>query len=146
MGKALIVFATRSGGTKKLAELIAEGLRIAGHEAELKKVTDIKKTNDLNGYDAYVFGSATYHGKMINLMERMLFLAEKADLEGKPGGAFGSYGWSGEAPDRIYSTMENIFKMNMTGGSLKVKPAYVMNPDGIKAAQEYGKNIAKKIS
>jgi flavodoxin len=27
MGKALIVFATRSGGTKKLAELIAEGFK-----------------------------------------------------------------------------------------------------------------------
>ena len=146
MGKALIVFATRSGGTRKVAELIAEGIRIKGHEVELKRVTDIKKEADIEGYDAYLFGSATYHGGMIQGMKTMLFLAEKIKLDGKPGGAFGSYGWSGEAPDRIYATMENIFKMDMvSGGSLRLKASYLHKPDGITAAQEYGKEIAQKI-
>ena len=49
-------------------------------------------------------------------MKTLLFLAEKASLEGKPGGAFGSFRWSGEAPDRIYDTMQNIFKMDMVNG------------------------------
>ncbi len=145
MGTALVVFATRSGGTKKIAELIAEGIRMKGHEAELKKVMDIRKEADLEGYEAYVFGSATYHGQMIQGMKTMLFLAEKVNLQGKPGGAFGTYGWSGEAPDRIYHTMENIFKMDMVSGSLRLKTPYLYKPDGIEASQEYGKEIAQKM-
>ncbi|WP_306304170.1 flavodoxin domain-containing protein [Desulfosarcina cetonica] len=60
MAKALIVFATRTGATEKIANLIAEGIRISGHEAEIVKVTDIKKEDDLKGYDAVVLGSPTY--------------------------------------------------------------------------------------
>jgi len=47
MGKALIVFASRTGETKKIGELIAEGIRISGMEAELKNVNDIKSEADL---------------------------------------------------------------------------------------------------
>jgi NAD(P)H dehydrogenase (quinone) len=91
-----------------------------------------------------VFGSATYHGEMMESMKTMLFLAEKAGLEGKVGGAFGAFGWSGEAPDRIFSTMQNIFKMNMTSGPLRLKSASLGG--GIQMAHEYGKQIGKKIS
>ena len=76
-------------------------------------MTDIKKEGDLKGYDAVVFGSPTYHGEMVQGMKTLLFMAEKAELEGKVGGAFGAFGWSGEAPDRIFETMKNIFKMKM---------------------------------
>ena len=144
MGKALIVYSTRTGETKDIAELVAEGIRIQGGEAKVMNVTDIKKETDLEGYDAYVFGSATYHGEMMQAMKTMLFLAEKADLEGKLGGAFGAFGWSGEAPDRIFSTMQKIFKMNMVSGPLRLKSASLGG--GIQMAQEYGKQIGKKIS
>ncbi len=113
MAKALIDCATRTGETLEIGNLIAEGIRFSGHEAEVVKINAIKKETDLQGYDALVFGSATYHGDMIQTMKTMLFLAEKASLEGKVGGAFGAFGWSGEAPDRIFDTMKNIFKMDM---------------------------------
>ena len=115
-----------------------------GAEANVVNVTAVKKETDLEGYDAYVFGSATYHGEMMQGMKTMLFLAEKANLEGKIGGAFGAFGWSGEAPDRIFSTMQNIFKMNMVSGPLRLKSASLGG--GIQMAQEYGKQIGKKIS
>ncbi|MCK5100801.1 MAG: nitric oxide synthase [Desulfobacteraceae bacterium] len=144
MGKLLIVFATRSDETKKIGELIAEGVRISGHEVELKKVNEIKNEEDLKGYDGYAFGSATYHGEMITPMKQLLFIAERAELEGKPGGAFGAYGWSGEAPGRIYDTMENIYSMKMvSGGPLMLKASWVGG--GIQAAQEYGKSLAAMI-
>ena len=144
MGKALIVYSTRSGETKDLAELVAEGIRIQGREANVVNVTAIKNETDLKGYDAYVFGSATYHGEMMQSMKTMLFLAEKAGLEGRVGGAFGAFGWSGEAPDRIFSTMQNIFKMNMISGPLRLKSASLGG--AIQMAQEYGKQIGKRIS
>jgi len=141
MSKALIVFATRSGQTERIAELIAEGLRMTGMEVELKSASAIKDPTDLNGYDAYLFGSATYHGEMMPSMKQLLFIAEKADLEGKCGGSFGSYGWSGEAPPRIYDTMKNIYKMNMGGDCLRLKTADLEG--GIQMAQGYGKQIGK---
>ena len=46
MAKALIVYATRTGETEKIANLIAEGIRFSGHQAETKKVTEIKKEDE----------------------------------------------------------------------------------------------------
>ena len=60
--------------TKKIAELIAEGIRMEGSEAQVVNVTGIKKETDFAGYDAYVFGSATYHGEMMQGMLSSLVL------------------------------------------------------------------------
>ena len=144
MGKALVVYTTRTGETKDIANLIAEGIRISGAEADVVNSTEIKKEEELAGYDAYVFGSATYHGEMMQGMKTLLFLAEKAGLEGKIGASFGAFGWSGEAPDRIYETMKNIFKMEMVSGPLRLKSASLGG--GITMAQDYGKEIGKKLA
>lgn len=144
MGNVLIVYATRSDETKSIADLVAEGVRISGHGAEIKRVSEIKNEEDLKGYDAYIFGSPTYHGEMITSMKQLLFIAERAELKDKPGGAFGSYGWSGEAAGRIFDTMTHIFGMNMVSeGPLMLKAAWVGG--GMKAAQEYGKSISAMI-
>lgn len=143
MAKVLVVYATRSGETKRIAQLIGEGIRFSGAEADLADITNIKTENDLEGYDGYVFGSATYHGDMMQGMKTMLFLAEKAGLEGKTGGSFGAFGWSGEAPDRIFDTMKNIFKMDMVKGPLRLKASSLGG--GIRMAQDYGREIGKKL-
>ena len=143
MAKALIVYASRSGETQEIGELIAEGIRFAGHEAEVVDVKAIKKEADLEGYEAYVFGSATYHGEMLQAMKTFLFLAENANLENKIGGAFGSYGWSGEANDRIFNTMKHVLKMDMVGDTLRLKSSSLGG--GIQMAQDYGREIAKKL-
>ena len=143
MGKVLIVYASRANVTKAIAELIAEGIRISGHEADVKNTSQIKSEDDLKGYDGYVLGSATYHGEMITSMKQILFIAERAELKDKPGGAFGAYGWSGEAPGRIFDTMANIYGMKMVSGPLMLKASWVGG--GIKAAQDYGKSITAMI-
>ena len=143
MSKVLIVYATRMGETERIAQLIGEGVRISGVEAVVMDAGKIKNEGDLQGYDALVFGSSTYHGEMLNKMKTLLFLAEKAGLEGKVGGAFGAFGWSGEAPERIYNTMANVFKMAMVGDPLMLKNASLGG--GIQMAQEYGKSIAGKL-
>jgi flavorubredoxin len=144
MGKALVVYTTRTGETKGIADLIAEGIRMSGAEAEVVNSTQIKKEDELAGYDAYVFGSATYHGEMMQGMKTLLFLTEKANLEGKIGASFGAFGWSGEAPDRIYETMKNVFKMEMVSGPLRLKSASLGG--GKTMAQDYGKEIGKKLA
>ena len=144
MPPALIVYTTRAGETKNIAELIAEGIRFSGAEAKAVNANEIKKESALEGYDAFVFGSPTYHGQMMQGMKTLLFLAEKANLEGQAGGSFGAFGWSGEAPYRIYDTMKNIFKMDMVGGPLRLKSSTLGG--GIQMAQDYGRGIGKKLA
>ena len=142
MAKVFIVYATRSGETKNIAELIAEGIRFTGTEAKVAAVNAINTEADLAGYDAYVFGSPTYHGEMMQGMKQLLFLAEKADMAGKVGGSFGAFGWSGEALDRIYETMMNIFEMDMVSGPLRLKSS--MLGGGREMAQDYGREVGNK--
>ncbi len=143
MAQVKIIYASRTGETKSIANLIAEGIRIAGHEATVLEAKAIKKVQDLAGCDALVFGSATYHGEMMESMKTLLFLAEKAELEGKVGGAFGAFGWSGEAPERIYNTMLNIYKMKMVSGPLSLKSSQL--DGGIQMAQQYGRDVVAMI-
>jgi flavorubredoxin len=143
MGKVLIVYATRTGETQNIADLIGEGVRLIGHLADVVNVKNVKSEADLAGYDGYVFGSATYHGDMLQAMKTFLFIAEKAPLEGKTGGAFGSFGWSGEANDRIYQTMKNIFKMDMVADCLRLKTSSLGG--GVQMAQDYGRQLAQKL-
>lgn len=143
MKKALILYASRTGETVKIGNLIAEGLRIAGVETDVKDVKYINDAQELDGYDVLVLGSATYHGEMMQPMKTFLFLAEKAELEGKAGGAFGAFGWSGEAPDRIFDTMKNIFNMKLASSALRLKSSTLEG--AIKAAQTYGRDIAALI-
>ena len=147
MKKILIAYDSRTGNTEQMAEYIAEGVRIAGHGVELKKIATIKKDAELQGYDAYVFGCPTYHRDMTNGMKTFLFLAQKAGLEGKVAGAFGSYTHSGDAPKLIFDTMEYVFKMDMVDvGSFNLKEHIIETGEGVRACQDYGKAIGQKLS
>lgn len=144
MANALVVFASRTGQTQSIAEFIAGGIRFTGVDAKIVNANQVQKEEDLQGYDAYVIGSATYHGEMMQAIKTLLFLAAKLNLEGKVGGSFGAFGWSGEASDRIYETMENIFKMNMVGTPLRLKSSSLQG--GSKMAQDYGRAIGEKVA
>jgi len=143
MPKALIVYSSRKSETRKIADNIAEGLRFSLVEVTVRDVTEIKRETELEGFDIYAFGSSTYHGEMMNRMKTFLFLAERADLKGKIGGSFGSFGWSGEAAERIFYTMKNIYAMKMVSGPLMLKTSSVQG--GIKVAQAYGKELAAGV-
>jgi menaquinone-dependent protoporphyrinogen IX oxidase len=70
MPKALVAFAGQSGQTEKIANFIAVGLRESGVETVVISAAEIRTQADLEGYDVYVFGSATYHTKMMPGMRR----------------------------------------------------------------------------
>lgn len=146
MKTILVAYDSRTGKTEAMAEYIAEGIRISGNEAVLKRITAIKSEKDLQGYDGYVFGSPTYHRDMIGTMKTFLFLVQKAKPEGKLGGAFGSYTHSGDAPKLIFDTLENVFKMEMTElGSFNLLEHLVGTTEGLRACQDYGKAIGEKL-
>jgi NAD(P)H dehydrogenase (quinone) len=146
MKKVLVCYFSRTGKTQQMAEYIAEGIRISGQEVALKKISDIKNEKELMGYDGYVFGAPTYHRAMPGPVETFLFIAQKANLKGKVGGAFGSYTHSGDAPKMIFDTMEYVFKMNVVDlGSFNLLEHLVEARDGMKACHDYGKAISQKL-
>jgi flavodoxin len=147
MAKVLVAYASRTGNTEKMAQFIGEGVRLSGHEATLKKVSDIKTAKDLEGFDGFIFGCPTYHRDMTGGMKQFLFIAEKANLWGKIGGAFGSYTHSGESATMLFDTMLHVFKMDMVDlGALSLKEAVLGEADGTKACQDYGRAVGKKFS
>ncbi len=147
MKKVLVGYVSRTGNTAKMAEFIAEGVRLSGNEAAIVKIPDIKSEKDLEGYDGYVFGSPTYHRDLVGSMKTFLFLAQKLNLVGKIGGAFGSYTHSGESAQMIYDTMQHVYKMDMMDlGALSLKEHVVGSAEGTRACQDYGKAVGQKFS
>ncbi len=146
MHKVLIAYVSRTGKTEKMANMIAEGLRMGGQDPVVKKVSELKKPEELEGYDGYIFGCPTYHRDITEGMKQFLFLAENVNLVGKMGGAFNAYTHSGESGGIIYDTMKYVYKMDTTDlGPLELKEATVETNEGTRACQDYGKAIGQKL-
>lgn len=147
MKNVLIAYISRTGTTEKMAEGIAEGVRFAGNQADIKKITTIKSEEDLSDYDGLIFGCPTYHRDMTAGMKTFLFLAQKANLVGKMGGAFCAYTHSGESGPMIFDTMQHVFKMDMVDlGALNLKEHVIGTDDGLRACQDYGKAVSAKLA
>ncbi len=91
MAKGIVVYYSRSGNTKEMAEIIAEAMDAAGLATECKSVDKVKAA-DLLGYDAIVMGSPTYYGHMAWPLKQLFddSIANHGGLNGKVGAAFTS--------------------------------------------------------
>jgi len=146
MKKVLVAYFSLTGNTERMAKYIAEGVRLGGQQAVTKKISDIKSVNALEGYDGYIFGSPTYHRDIADPVKTFLFLARKAELEGKLGGAFGSYTHSGDAPAIIFDTMQYVYKMEpFELGSFNLKEAVGETTEGMRACHDYGRVFGEKL-
>ncbi len=146
MKKVLIAYISRTGNTKLVAEHLAEGIRMTGNEVVVKKIGDIDKAEELEGYDGYLLGSPTYHLDMMNPMKTFLFLMEKPNLKGKLAGAFGSYTHSGDAPKIILDTMVHVFKMRASSlGTINVLEDVVDTAEGRKIGHDYAKTFGAEL-
>lgn len=126
-----------------MAEAVAEGVKaVQGVEAELRDRVNAK---DLVNFDAIIVGAPTYdHGITKNITRVFKKAAAKnVNLKGKVGAAFGSYGWSAEAPPLVLEIMDNKFRMDTIGSPLLVK--YAPDKSDLQNCRQLGKKIAKKI-
>ncbi len=142
MAKAVIIYASRSGNTAAMARAVAEGLQEAGVDVELKGASEAT-AEDLKEAQAIILGSPTYMHDLIGPVKTFLFEMDKAELKGKLGAAFGSYGWSGEATRLLNETMKNIFQMEVLEPGLRIKgrPA----GEGLERCRQFGREIASKL-
>jgi len=91
MAKGIVIYYSRSGNTKQMAEIIAEAMNDAGLSTECKSVEKVK-ADDLLEYDAIVVGSPTYYGHMAGPIKQLFDEAVSfhGKLDGKVGAAFSS--------------------------------------------------------
>ncbi len=93
MARAIVVYYSRTGNTKKMAVRMAAALNDAGLPADLKKVEETAPA-ELLAYDLIVIGSPVYYGTMAWPVKKLLDESVKfhGKLNGKIGGAFVSSG------------------------------------------------------
>jgi len=145
MKRVLIVYDSRTGRTGKMAECIADGIRSAGHEVCVRRVAECTDAGDLAGYDAYLFGAPTYFKDTTAPMKELLMQVSRSNLEGKLGGAFGSYTHIGNGPRMIYDALEHVFGMNVGGlNPLNVKEQILDAGKGEDACREFGRAVAEQ--
>jgi NAD(P)H dehydrogenase (quinone) len=89
MVKALVAYYSRSGHTKKMAEVIAGVLREGGLNVDLKEIAALNAA-ELAHYEVLVFGSPTYYGSMAYQVKKLLdeSVVLHGKLDGKIGAAF----------------------------------------------------------
>jgi NAD(P)H dehydrogenase (quinone) len=91
MAKILVIYYSRSGNTKKMAESVGHGIKKEGVDAVVKDISDVKP-DDLLQYEGIVMGSPTYYGTMAAQIKKLLDDSVKfhGELDGKVGAAFSS--------------------------------------------------------
>ncbi len=91
MAKGIVIYYSRSGNTKEMAEIIAKAMNEADLSTECKSVDKVK-AEDLLGFDAIVVGSPTYYGHMAGPIKELFddCVGSHGRLDGKVGAAFSS--------------------------------------------------------
>lgn len=126
-----------------MANAVAEGARsVQGVDVELNYIVP---PEELARFDAVVVGVATYHHDIpVGFKSFFEDVAVKnVNLKSKVGAAFGSYGWSGEAPRLIIEIMKNKFEMNVTEPPLSIR--YEPDQAGLEKCKELGRKVAEKL-
>lgn len=126
-----------------MAKAVAEGAKNAGNaEVELSYHVD---ADDLADFDAIILGAPTYHHDTPMDMKRLFedAAAKSMNLKGKVGAAFGSYGWSGEAPKLLLEIMKNKFEMQVIEPPLLVK--YAPDEKALGMCRELGKRVTETL-
>lgn len=121
--KIVIPYVTAYGYTEVIAKEIVKGIESKGN-FDIKLLNVIE--HDLNDVvaevassDAFICGSPTILADMLEPIRELLTKLNPVIHGGKYAGAFGSYGWSGEAVPRIDSRLQEL-KMKTVAPSINV--------------------------
>lgn len=133
--------------TGKMAEAIRDGIQAAG-DFEVE-VADIE-TMPLGDMDervarssAIIVGCPTINQNILLPVYKLFGVISPIRDNRKLGGAFGSYGWSGEAAKLINTTLSNL-KLDVQGDGVFVK--FTPHEDEFALCYAYGKGIAEKLT
>ena len=114
MAKGIVVYYSRSGSTKEMAEMIAQAMNDAGLSTECKAAEAVA-ADDLPDYDAIALGSPCYYGQMAGTLKNLIdeWVGRHGQLNGKVGAAFSSSANSGGGSE---STVLGIIEAMLIAG------------------------------
>jgi flavorubredoxin len=143
MKQILVLYYSRTGNTERMAKAVAEGAKISDDvKVELNYHVEL---GDLNAFDAVLVGTPTYHHEMAvefkNLFEEAA--SKGINLKGKVGAAFGSYGWTGEAPRLVVEIMKLKFEMKVTEPPLLAR--YQPDQKTLNDCRDLGKRVSENL-
>jgi flavodoxin short chain len=141
MPKIVVVYLSTSGNTKVMAESIAEGI-MSRNVAAMTMNFHEARIEEIKSADAIAIGSSTFYYRMLPPMEKFIESLEKANVTGKVGAAFGSYGWSGEAPIDIAEKMRKL-GMEVIDPVLRIQ--YQPTDKDLEECKRLGKDLANKV-
>lgn len=126
--KVSIFYVSAYGYTKMLADKIVEGLKSTGdldiHMFNIIEHDMSELVNEVNTSDAILFGSPTIVNELLEPVRDLMSKLNPVIHGGKIAGAFGSFGWSGEAVPRMEVRLKELrMKMPVEGLRVKFKPS-----------------------
>jgi len=149
----LVLYYSKTGNTKKLAEAIAKGVEeVDGVKANLKSTKEVTKEDFLNAAGV-IAGSPVYFGVMAADLKRVFdeFVSIRKKMENKVGAAFAT---SGDPTGGKETTMMSIIHAMLIYGMIVVGDpmsatghygvACVGAPD--EKAVENGKKLGKRVA
>jgi flavorubredoxin len=144
--KVLIAYVSAYGYTKQAAEYIALGISKTGifniEIADIENISVEELDSKLTSADAILAGSPTINQNTLLPVYKLFALVNPLRDKGKTAGAFGSYGWSGEAPRIILENFRNLkLKTFDETATFKFSPGASKKD----AMIEFGERFAQKI-
>jgi len=144
--KVLIAYVSAYGYTKEAAGYIASGISETGNLdveiADIETMPPHELDARLTVADAILAGSPTINQNTLLPVYTLFALINPLRDKGKPAGAFGSFGWSGEAPRIILENLRNL-KLDV----FDEPAAFKFRPGASKETRlkEYGRKFAQKV-
>ncbi|MGC8803145.1 MAG: FprA family A-type flavoprotein [Bacteroidales bacterium] len=125
--RVFVAYVSAYGYTAKMAEMIAEGIRmVSNFEVEVADIEHMligEMEEKLSKSDALLVGSPTINQNTLLPVYKLFSVINPIRDRGKLAAAFGSYGWSGEAPGLIENHLKNLkFKIFCEGVKAKFFP------------------------
>ncbi|MBS7647741.1 MAG: flavodoxin domain-containing protein [Candidatus Bathyarchaeia archaeon] len=151
MVKVLIVFESRYGNTKRVAESIAEEMReVSGVEVSIKEFKEVN-LKDIPFYDAVLIGSPNHIGGPTRGIRGFIDKLGKLKLEGKKYAVFDTY--MGRDFDKAVKKMEKRISEKAPGltrltAGLSIKVRGIKGPileEELPKCREFGKSIAIQL-
>ncbi len=151
--KVLVLYYSKGGNTRKLAEAVAEGAgQVEGIEVVMRNTRDVTK-NDFVAADGLIVGSPVYFGTMAAQLKQVLdeFVGVRRKMENKIGAAFATAGDpSGGKETTIMSIIQAllIYGMIIVGDPMSATGHYgtacVGAPDS--AARDNGQKLGRRVA
>ena len=151
MAKVIVVFESKYGNTKLVAETIVGGMReVSGIETVLSEVKEVD-LNQLTGFDAILAGSPNHMGSATRSIRKFIDKLGKLNLEGKLAAVFDTY--LGRDFEKAVKKMEKQIREKVPGLKLAA-PGLSIRVEGMKGpitegelpkCKEFGTKIAAQL-